>query len=81
MLYLIVLGVVLGLCLTRYNVFAVLVAIAVVAGGSLIYGIVGDAPLAHSLLAGVIGAVFVPAGYLIGQLLRPSPRDRRRGGL
>jgi hypothetical protein len=76
LLYLIVLGVVLGLCLTRYNVFAVLIAIAVVAGGSLIYGMVTGAQLTHALLAGVIGAVFVPAGYLAGHLLRPSRRDR-----
>lgn len=67
-----VLSVLLGLCLARYNVLAVLIAIAVVIGGSLIFDVVRDAPLTHSLLAVATGAVFVPVGYLVGQLLRPS---------
>jgi len=81
LLILLLLSVIVGLCLTGYNVFAVLIAIAVVVTGSLIYDIVNDAPLTHSVLAGAIGAVFVPAGYLVGQLLRPSRRDRGSGGL
>ena len=72
MLTLLILSVIVGLCLTRYNVFAVLMAIAVLLAGSLIEDIVNDTPLAHSLLAGAVGAVFVPVGYLVGQLLRPS---------
>jgi hypothetical protein len=73
------LSAIVGVCLTRYNVFAVLIAIAVVVAGALIYDIVDDAPLTHSLVAGAIGAIFVPVGYLVGQLLRPSPHNRRRG--
>ena len=74
MLARIVLSVLLGLCLARYNVLAMLIAIALVVAGSAILDVVDDAPLIHSVLAGAIVIVFLPVGYLIGQLLRASQK-------
>jgi hypothetical protein len=72
LLILMILSLLVGLCLARYNVLAVLIAIAVVAAGAVILDVAQDAPLTHSLLAGAMTAIFLPVGYLVGQLLRPS---------
>ncbi len=62
----------LGFCLIRMKVFAVLVAIAILMVGSFLYDLSHDAPLTHSLLASIVEAVFLPAGYLAGQMVRSS---------
>ena len=61
---------VLGLCLARFNVLAALVAAAVCAVGSaVIYEIVGDSRVTHSVLTGALTGLVLPVGYLVGQLL------------
>jgi hypothetical protein len=65
---------ILGLCAARFNVLAALVAAAVCAVGSAIYGILRDSSLTHSVLVGVVTGLVLPVGYLMGQLVRPSQK-------
>lgn len=71
MLALTIFSVALGLCLARFNVLAVLTVVAVLVVGLFIYDMVCAASLAHSCLASAIVAFFLPASYLLVQLLSP----------
>lgn len=72
LLTLMVLSVALGLCLARFTVLAVLVAAAALIIGTFVHDMVRHLPITHSLLASIIVVLFLPASYLVVQLVRPS---------
>jgi hypothetical protein len=63
----------LGLFLTRFNVFALLVASALSAALSMFY-LLQASPLVHSVLLSLSTAFLVQVGYLFGQFLQKPPR-------
>lgn len=75
---LILVSLVLGILLARFNVFAVLVATAACALVSLIYALISDPTPAHVLLA-ALPAFALQIGYLVGQFLwrRHRKKDLR----
>ena len=62
----------LGFGLARFGVLAALVATALCAPAWLIYDLLHGATLARALLLSAFLALVLQAGYLIGQVLRPS---------
>jgi hypothetical protein len=60
---------VLGFLLSRFNVFAALVATAICAVSSFIYVVISDLTLAHVLLTSLATAFVLQVGYLVGQFL------------
>ena len=65
----IIVSLVLGFLLARFNVFAALVATALCAVSSFIYAVTRDLTLAHSLLTSFATALVLQVGYLFGQFL------------
>ena len=62
----------LGFGLARFGVLAALVATALSSPAWLIYDLVNGATLAQALLRSAFFAFVLQAGYLVGQVLRPS---------
>jgi hypothetical protein len=60
---------VLGFLLARFNVFAALVATAICAAGSFIFVAISDPTPTHVLLTLLAPAFALQAGYLVGQFL------------
>jgi hypothetical protein len=61
-----------GLCLTRFNVFAVLIATILSAAAAFIFNMMHESTLPHSLLLSLVTAFVLQVGYLVGQVVRLS---------
>jgi len=72
-------GLVVGFLLARFNVFGALVATAICAVSSLIWFAINDPTPAQILLTLLAPAFALEVGYLIGQFLRRprNEKDRR----
>jgi hypothetical protein len=76
---LMLIGLVLGIFLARFNVFAALVATAICAVSSLIYVAMSDPTPAQVLLTLLGPAFALQVGYLVGQFLwRPRKKKNER---
>jgi hypothetical protein len=76
---LILISLVVGFLLARFNVFAALAATAICAVSSLIYVAISDPSPARVLLTLLAPAFALQVGYLIGQFLwRPRKEEDRR---
>lgn len=65
-------GLALGFLLARLNVFALVLASAVLMAVFMFY-LVQDATLVHSILLSLATAFIVQIGYLLGQFLQTPP--------
>jgi hypothetical protein len=63
-----------GFSLARFGVLGALVATALFTPAWLIYDLMNGATLAQALLLSAFFALVLQAGYLVGEVLRPSRR-------
>jgi hypothetical protein len=68
-LALVIVSLVLGFLLARFNVFAALVATALCAVSCFIYTVTSDFTLGYSLLTSLATALALQVGYLVSQFL------------
>jgi hypothetical protein len=61
---------VLGLYLTRFNVFSVVMATAFATVIAFIVAVASGSTLLHSLQAGLVIALALQVGYILGQMIR-----------
>ena len=59
-----------GLCLARFNAFAILMATAAFAISVFSYDMIAGSTLVNSFLTSLAAAAALQAGYLVGQVLR-----------